>query len=353
MKIKLLNILLSLTLCLSCALVLFSCNNTTSPNNTESGFESGEEETSAPPLDIADADDLIFVVSEDGTYYSVYALTHESGAKKIVIPSEHLGLPVKAIFGNAFEGCIPLEEIIIPDTVTHIGEYALDGCTNLKIIDMPADLLYVGEGAFDNCSSIPLTEYNGALYLGDKDAPYTVLISTADQEIEICEIHADTRIIYDYAFYECTELDDVIIPSGIEHIGVHVFEDCYDLFPTDSDYENAYYLGNNDNPYLVLVAAKGKRDLTSINIHGDTEIIAPGAFEGCTNLTSVTIPDSVRLICNYAFEGCTSLTNIDITDSEWTISQGEDTTLSINIKIDEDFTNRLTEIYYYFTWRRK
>ena len=219
---------------------------------------------------------------------------------------------------------------------------------------MSDNLVYVGDGAFDSCDSLPLTKYDNALYLGDKDAPYTILIQAVDTDIESCIVHEDTKIIYDYAFLECTEVDEIIIPSGIQYVGSYVFEECYDLFPTDSDYENAYYLGNAENPYLVLVETKGKRELASVNIHENTEIIAPGAFAGCEALTSITLPENIRVIGQYAFEGCSKLESVSLPSSEWRVINGESVSVLLFISTDEgNITERLSEVYYYCTWRRK
>lgn len=357
MKNKFISIILTLILCFSTVLALVSCNdkeNEEKPSDTESEVGTREEETLPPPLDIADIDDLSYVLTSDEKSYSVYGLFHKGGAKKIVIPSEYDGLPVTAISESAFSSCEPLEEVVIPDSVTHIGSYAFDGCINLNTVDMSSNLVYVGDAAFDGCDSLPLKEYRNALYLGDKDTPYIMLMKAVDTEIESCAVHDDTKIIYDYAFLDCTEIDEIIIPSGIKHIGSYAFENCYDLFPSNSDYKNAYYLGNAANPYLVLVETKGRRELSSLTIHEDTEIIAPGAFEGCESLTSITIPENVRVIGQYAFEGCSKLTEITLPFSQWRVINGEAISVCVLVDTEDDkIVERLSEIYYYCTWIKK
>ena len=79
-------------------------------------------------------------------------------------------------------------------------------------------------------------------------------------------------------------------------------------------YDNALYLGNAENPYLVLVKAKNQ-SITSCMISEKTKVICAYAFSGCTRLTSITIPDSVTNIGSSAFWGCTELTNVTIPDS--------------------------------------
>ena len=357
MKIKLISIILTFILSLSTASLLSACNDKDGNENT-SGSESEngtrEEETFAPPIDVADADDICFVLSSDESSYAVYGIFNESGAKKVVIPSEYLGLPVTAIGEEAFYSSEPLETIVIPDTVTHIGSYAFDGCANLKAVEMSSNLVYIGDGAFEGCDSLELTKYDNALYLGSADSPYTILMRAADYGLESCNVHENTKIIYDYAFYECYDVNEITIPNGIRHVGSYAFDECYDLFPTYSDYENVYYLGNDENPYLVLVSPKVKRDITSITIHENTEIIAPGAFLGCESLTSITLPDNIRVIGQYAFEGCAKLTSVTLPKSQWRVVNGESVSVLLFINTeDSDVANRLVEVYYYCTWQKK
>mmetsp|Transcript_18074 Transcript_18074/g.26045 ORF Transcript_18074/g.26045 Transcript_18074/m.26045 type:complete len:130 (-) Transcript_18074:3094-3483(-) len=48
--------------------------------------------------------------------------------------------------------------------------------------------------------------------------------------------------------------------------------------------------------------------LTSISIPTSVNIISDAAFYSCTSLSSISIPTSVTYIGSYAFAGCTSLT---------------------------------------------
>ena len=353
MKIKLISLFLALTFCFVCA-ALVSCNDNAGPGNeTTSGSETtnAEEETLPPPMEFADDDDLSYVFNADKTTVSVYGLFHESGAKKIEIPETHDGFTVTGIVSYAFSSMEALESISIPDTVTHIGSYAFDGCVSLADIDLSKNLSYLGEYAFEGCESLKMTEYDNAKYIGSKDAPYTVLYSAINTEIESCTVHNDTKIIYDYAFLECTEADEIILPNGLLQVGLYAFEECYDLFP-NNHHNNAYYLGNDENPYLVLVRSSSKKELTEVAVESGTKIIAPGAFEGCSNLSSVTIPESVCFIGQYAFEGCESLTNLAIAQSSWTvIIDGENTSAPITESTSsEAFIDDLVKVYYYCSW---
>ena len=118
--------------------------------------------------------------------------------------------------------------------------------------------------------------------------------------------------IGNYAFYSCYSLTSVTIPDSVTSIGDYAFSGCNNL--VGNEYDNAYYLGNDQNPYLLLLRAKSTT-ITSCTIHKDTRFIYDSAFRDCTSLTSVTIPDSVTSIGDWAFRECTSLTSVTIPDS--------------------------------------
>jgi hypothetical protein len=82
---------------------------------------------------------------------------------------------------------------------------------------------------------------------------------------------------------------------------------------TYNEYDNACYLGNDANLYVVLIKAKST-DITSCEINQNTQVIYYKAFSDCSSLTNVTIPDGVTSIGGYAFSDCSSLTNVTIPD---------------------------------------
>lgn len=86
------------------------------------------------------------------------------------------------------------------------------------------------------------------------------------------------------------------------------------IFKKMTIYDNALYLGSENNLYFALVEAVNQ-DITGCQINDKTKIICGRAFEGCTALISITIPGSVTSIGNGAFSDCKSLTSITIPDS--------------------------------------
>ena len=129
------------------------------------------------------------------------------------------------------------------------------------------------------------------------------------QQITSVVIPEGVTVIGDYAFNSCNNLVKVTLPSTLEYLGDYSFDYCYSLELTKWD--SGYYMGNEENPYLVLVKATVTY-ITDCAIHESTKFIGAKAFQSCGILTSVTIPEGVVSIGGGAFYYCSSLPRIQI-----------------------------------------
>ena len=165
--------------------------------------------------------------------------------------------------------CTTLTNLIIPNSVTSIGDCAFVWCTSLTSVTIPNSVTSIGDSAFEGCSSLKsVTIGNGLTSIGGA------------------------------AFEDCSSLTSINIPNTITSIGNSVFDGCVSL--TYNEYDNAYYLGNDTNPYVLLVKAKDK-SITSCLVNANAKFIYTFAFSGCSSLTSITIPNSVTSIGASAF----------------------------------------------------
>ena len=115
--------------------------------------------------------------------------------------------------------------------------------------------------------------------------------------------------IEEYAFRDCINLVSLSIPNSIESIGDYAFYNCESL--EFNEYDNAKYLGDNDNPFVCLVKAK-HTTIDTCSIAQSCKFIYNKAFENCNRIKTIKIPDSVISISKFAFYKCDSLENISV-----------------------------------------
>lgn len=128
----------------------------------------------------------------------------------------------------------------------------------------------------------------------------------------MCERGSDWRDGGNPAFDACTGLTNVRLSSSLRTMGDSAFRGNTNL--TYTIYDNAKYLGNETNPYILL-AGYTDRMITSCEINPNTRIINSSAFLACTELTSIHIPYSVVTIGDSAFQNCSSMTSITFAEN--------------------------------------
>lgn len=113
------------------------------------------------------------------------------------------------------------------------------------------------------------------------------------------------------AFKGCTNLKNISVPDSVTSVGLYAFDECDAL--TYKQYGNAYYLGNAEKPYVVLMKATSK-SITSCSMSNDTKAVYYEAFYGCSSLNKVVISPNLKYVGLDAFYNCNSLEGVYISD---------------------------------------
>ena len=160
-------------------------------------------------------------------------------------------------------------ELVIPETIAEIKNYAFYNCTSLTSVTIGNSVTSIGDQAFFECSSLTSVDMSGC----------TNLTSIGSQ-----------------AFYDCSNLTGVYISDIVSWCEISFSEDTSNpLF-----YANNLYLNGELVTELVIPETMAE--------------IKNYAFYNCSSLTSVTIPDSVTSIGSSAFCNCSGLTSVTINE---------------------------------------
>ena len=247
---------------------------------------------------------------------------------------------------SKFIGCRSLTSLVIPNSVTNIGDYAFSGCRSLTDIVIPDSVTRIGDGAFRGCKSLTdIVIPNSVTSIGDNAFEYCFSLSNLvipdgvtsieDNAFKGCYslssvvIPDSVSCIGFGAFENCSSLTDIVIPDSVTSIGGYAFGCCESLtdivIPNSvtSIGDNAFWYCKSLSSVVIPagVTSIGARafcecsSLISIVIPDGITCIGESAFCVCSSLSSVVIPDSVTSIGNYAFAYCKSLTDIVIPNS--------------------------------------
>ncbi len=183
------------------------------------------------------------------------------------------------VIGNQFT------EIIIPDSVTQIGEAAFDACRLLKDITFSSGLEKLGGGVFSRTAWYNDLD-DGLIVINNK-----ILYGYKGVAPENYKLHiaAPIEYIVDYAFavYDNEQaakyrLTEVYIDDGIE-MGRNVFSGC--------------------------------TALRRVRLPADMKVVPAQTFSNCSALESVIFPEGLTEIGVCAFILCSALNEIDLPDT--------------------------------------
>lgn len=343
----------------------FAMANASSGSNEETDGEEDDFESQVPTVAaglyktgtnytelVASWDTLLAnnIVSEDGHAHfgdSIYP-TYEAMdalAGDLVIPEGVTELP-----DYAYSTCDKLTGIMLPQSLISIGEYAFDYCDGLTEVVIPDNVISIGENAFEESMYIEkLTIGPNVTSIGDyafancigltsvtfKDGATIIgpwMFYNCESLVEVIMPGTITTIC-EGAFDSCWNLTSIDIPAGATSINPRAFEACEGVSSITVDVNNSvYYSVNNclietNTKTLVLACANSvipddgsvmhigdyafctTSEITSIVIPEGITSIGTGAFSYC-QLTSINIPSSVESIGAYAFNNCSQLTTV-------------------------------------------
>lgn len=232
---------------------------------------------------------------------------------RLVVPDYHFGLPVKKIASRGFSDLIFNEgtqentittEIHLPETLESIGESAFSDFKALMEIVIPESVTHIGVGAFQRC--------------GIRKAVLPSKLATLNN-----------------IFLDCANLEEINLPDTLKEIGYNSMSGTKWLEnqPDGLVVHNGICFNYKGTlgPVLEIpstvkvlnVSFAGNKTIKRVVIPNSVEVDYI-SFSNCTALEEVVLPDNVTamLSSDYSFAGCTSLKKIDFPDGLTELSRG-------------------------------
>lgn len=278
------------------------------------------------------------------------SFSHCESLTHIVIPDG-----VSSLGEQAFSECYKLTEVSIPETVTYVGDWifnntninkpiivnygkmlcyvpknvinytvpntvteiigAFSRCYNLKTVMIPNSVTFIGNNAFNNCSYLSEIDLPDSVTDAGTRAFYMTGITEpiyVNNGMTLCYVPNDTSNftipesvtkIAGGAFCFCSNLSSIIIPDGVTYIGDAAFSHCYRLISIQVP-DSVSFIGSSAFIYCEM--------LTSIVIPSKISTIKSNTFYYCESLTHIFIPGNVSSIERYAFYNCSALEYVEM-----------------------------------------
>ena len=232
----------------------------------------------------------------------------------------------------------PGGDIVIPNTVTKIGDEAFKGNKKVTSVTIPGSVVDIGNNAFEACENLKKVAFTNP-----GEARNNLLIRLS-------------------AFKDCTKLTDVEIPARVKQIVGNIFKGCTSLMEIKVNANNPYYFAQDgvlfgpalveyspkyDDNYVLLAYPAGRQGEYTIpsKVNGkEIDQIWTSGFEGAASLTDITIPASIGRLGTAAFES-TGLTHVTIPDTVQQVDPAvfQNCTSLVSVKLP----NGITEIDQY------
>ena len=235
--------------------------------------------------------------------YYTYSVLHNEATihkydgyeSKVVVPSTLGNAPVTAIDSSVFFSKHAIKELVLPDTLKVLRSETISGCLDLELLTIPASITTIESKAIDNCQSL-----TSVLFSGDNNGNFTRAYSDSIKKCENIKymFFADSDSSIVYSLFPDFETR----PTVFKNIYTDYTFDNFVLFDKNKTKLIAY--GRNDKYYTVpdsvkIIEAYAFRDndtLIAIKLPAGLKNIKNNAFAKMDNLRYLSIPSSISLI---------------------------------------------------------
>ena len=116
-----------------------------------------------------------------------------------------------------------ITNLVIPNTVSSIGDYQFVGFRSLEKITIPNTVTSIGTCSFHNCQNVENVVFEGNIdSIGEGCFAYCHSLTTVD-------LPSGIAIINEASFYWCENLNSIVIPDSVVEVAEGVFHECDSL----------------------------------------------------------------------------------------------------------------------------
>lgn len=205
--------------------------------------------------------------------------------------------------GSLLNGDAASGNLVLQDGLTTIPAYCFEGNEALKTVIIPESVTSIGEGVFMDCVNLT-----------------SVVLPEGLQAIEA------------FSFYNCKKLKALTIPKSVEMIDQNPFMYCPKLTGLAVEEGNSHFrivkgmlCSYNKKTIISAPAVKG-----TVKLYSSARYIAPFAFCGNTAIKKITLNKKLKSVGMAAFYDCSSLgyvyvpnEKIDFTVDAWVADEDD------------------------------
>ena len=253
------------------------------------------------------------------------------------LTSVTIGNSVTSIGEGTFISCSGLTSITIPNSVTAIGNWAFWHCSSLTSVTIPNSVTYIGKAAFDDTAWYN-NQPDGLVYAGLVAYEYKGTMPSGTSIV----LKEGTKGIAGTAFWRCSGLTSVTIPSSVKYIGREAFsgsneltelvwnaESCNIGYDSNSEESHPFY----SCPIIKLIVGEEVQQIPSTLMYKQIFLksviwnakncrdFSSGPFYGLTNIKTFEVGSEVERIPAYLCYGLTGLTSVTIPNSVTSIGE--------------------------------
>ena len=204
-----------------------------------------------------------------------------------------------------------LTELVVPNSVVEIKDYAFNNCANLVSVAIPSCVTSIGDDAFAGCSNVEKLNLDCAVIGNWFSGVSAIKEVTIGNNVAAIDVDA---------FAGCNGIERVVISDLAAWCGIDFGNATANpLYYAENLYMNGELMTDAIIPASVTeikdFAFYNCKGLASVRINDNVTSIGDEAFYGCSGLEYVTIPDGVKTIGQSAFYGCSSVEELYISST--------------------------------------